>query len=162
MIKIKIPGVLLFIIVISLGFLVGFVFSNKEILLSDTIDILEKPSPYNHIPEGDIIVSKDQVIIKVNNPRWASFTDTNSMDPIFDIGANTIQIIPTTVEDVHVGDIISYTSHFADSTIIHRVVDIGNDDQGWYVEMKGDNNLLKDPGRIRFYQIKSVTVAIVY
>tara|TARA_Y100000034_G_scaffold21311_2_gene24541 strand:+ start:2335 stop:2823 length:489 start_codon:yes stop_codon:yes gene_type:complete len=162
MVNIKISSILLFCIIISLGFLIGFVFSNKDILLSDSISVTEKPSPYNHIPEKDIIVASDRVIIKVNDPRWATFADSNSMDPVFDIGANTIQIMPNKTKDIHVGDIISYKSKYAEGTIIHRVVEIGEDNDGWFAELKGDNNLLKDPGKIRFSQIKSLTIAIVY
>jgi len=61
-----------------------------------------------------------------------------------------------------VGDIAAYSSDFADGTIIHRIVHIGNDEQGKYFVLKGDNNPTSDPGRVRFSQIKSVVVAIIY
>ncbi len=157
----KLPAIVLFIIIISIGFLIGFVFSNREILLSGKISP-EKASPFNHIDEKDIIISKDQVIIKVNEPRWASFTDTNSMDPVFDKGANTIQIIPKLTDDIHKGDIVSYQSRYSDGIIIHRVVETKKDKKGWYAKLKGDNNFFTDPGKVRFNQIKSVTIAIVY
>ncbi len=158
----NISNFVLFSIIIVLGFLIGFVFSNKEVFLNRDVDINEKISPYNHIPEASIIVSQDQVIIKIDDPRWASFENTNSMDPVFDVGANTIQIKPKSSDEIHTGDIVSYRSMYAEGVIIHRVVEIDYDEKGWYVRMKGDNNLLKDPGRIRFDQIRSVTVAIVY
>ena len=84
------------------------------------------------------------------------------MDPVFDIGANTIQIVPKSEKDVHVGDIVSYRSRYSKGIIIHRVHDIDYDKKGWYMIAKGDNNFLKDPGKIRFDQIKSLTIAIIY
>lgn len=158
----KVSNIVLFLIVIIIGFLIGFVFSNKESFFPENTKISNKISPYNHIPEQNILFSKDQVIIKVNDPRWATFENTNSMNPVFDIGANTIQIIPKTADNIHIGDIVSYRSRYSDEIIIHRVVDVDYDDKGWYARMKGDNNLLKDPGRIRFNQVRSLTIAIVY
>ena len=37
-----------------------------------------------------IHVSSDQVVIKINNPKWASFTNTNSMDPLLDEDSNAV------------------------------------------------------------------------
>ncbi|MEM4397868.1 MAG: hypothetical protein QW757_04570 [Candidatus Woesearchaeota archaeon] len=84
------------------------------------------------------------------------------MDPVIDVGANAIQVIPKTEADIHVGDIISYVSDYADGIIIHRVIEIGYDEKGWYAIAKGDNNQRNDPGKIRFNQIKRVVVAIIY
>ena len=122
----------------------------------------EKPSPYNYIREDQIIVDKDKITIKLKNAQWSRFTDTKSMDPVIDKGANAIQIVPEDESDVHVGDIVSYKSLYADGTIIHRVIEIGYDNEGWYAILKGDNNSQKDPGRVRFNQIKRITVAIIY
>ena len=122
----------------------------------------EQVSPYDWISEGKITVNKDKVIIDLENAVWSKFTDTNSMDPVIDKGANAIQIIPKDISDVHVGDIVSYDSKYADGTIIHRVIEIGYDDKGWYCIMKGDNNKNQDPGKVRFNQIKRITVAIIY
>ncbi|MBL7051178.1 hypothetical protein ISS04_03385 [Candidatus Woesearchaeota archaeon] len=122
----------------------------------------ERHSPYDHIKESQIKVFNDKVIIDIENPEWATFTDTNSMDPVIDAGANAIEIIPKTEDQIHLGDIISYNSVYADGSIIHRVTNIGQDKQGWYCKVKGDNNNLKDPGKIRFDQIQRVVVAIIY
>jgi len=84
------------------------------------------------------------------------------MDPVLDEKANAIEIIPKSNNNIHVGDIISYKSDYADGTIIHRVIRIGNDEKGWYCIVKGDNNQSPDPGKIRFNQIKRVLVAIIY
>ena len=102
------------------------------------------------------------MVIKIEDPEWATFTDTNSMDPIIDYGANAIEIVPKSEDDIHLGDIVSYKSLYSDSTIIHRVVEIGQDEKGTYYRLKGDNNEYNDPGKVWFSQIKRVLVAVIY
>jgi hypothetical protein len=126
------------------------------------MDNEEKASPYDWVGEQNIHVENDKVTINIKNAEWSKFTDTNSMDPVIDAGANAIQIVPKDIADIHVGDIVSYTSGYADGTIIHRVIEIGYDDKGWYCLMKGDNNSRNDQGKVRFSQIKRVVVAIIY
>jgi len=123
---------------------------------------VEQPSPYDWVKENKIIVEKNKVTINIDNAQWSKFTDTNSMDPVIDQGANAIQIVPDNVAQIHVGDIVSYDSKYAKGTIIHRVIEVGYDAEGWYCIMKGDNNPNNDPGKIRFSQIKRVVVAIIY
>ena len=122
----------------------------------------ELPSPCNRIKEDQIFVFQNQIIIDLKNAEWATFTDTNSMDPVIDAGANAIEIVPDSEEDICLGDIVSYRSKYADGIMIHRVVEIGDDSNGWYAIMRGDNNPYNDPGRIRFNQIERVVVAIIY
>ena len=122
----------------------------------------EMPSPFDWIDEKDIIVEQDKIIILLEDAQWSRFTDTNSMDPVIDSGANAIQIVPKSEEDVHVGDIISYESKYSDGIIIHRVTEVGHDDKGWFAKMKGDNNSKQDPGKVRFDQVKRIVVAVIY
>ena len=119
-------------------------------------------SPYDHIKQDQIHVYADRIVIDLKNANWAEFTDTNSMDPIFDKGANSFEITPESEEDIHIGDIISYKSAYADGLIVHRVIDIGVDEKGWYCIMKGDNLKEQDPGKIRFNQIHGVLIGIIY
>ncbi|MBS3112725.1 hypothetical protein J4418_01420 [Candidatus Woesearchaeota archaeon] len=122
----------------------------------------EKDSPFNHIPENQIKVYNDKIVLTIENAHWAKFADTNSMDPVFDIEANTIEIKPSLPEQVHIGDIVSYNSELLDNIIIHRVVNISSDEIGWYATFKGDNNLFNDPEKVRFGQINGLIVAIIY
>ncbi|MBS3107283.1 hypothetical protein J4468_00005 [Candidatus Woesearchaeota archaeon] len=123
----------------------------------------ERDSPSNLISEKDIEVLNDKIIIHVKNATWSKYADTNSMDPVFDIGANGLQIKPQTTTEINVGDIISYTSSWTNGdTIVHRVSYIGNDKEGWYAYAKGDNNDFRDPGKIRFKEIKSILIGIIY
>lgn len=122
---------------------------------------LERDSPFDRIAEQDIEMHQDGVFIKLNEPQWAVFADTNSMDPVFDQGHHAIQIVPKTKEEVHVGDIISYRSPMGFS-IIHRVTKTGYDDKGWYAIVQGDNNNTPDPEKVRFEDITRVVVAVIY
>jgi len=156
-------------IVVLLAFMLGLIFndayselSSVERPLSLFQDGIEKNSPSNWISEDQIKVYNDRVIIELKDAEWASFTNTNSMDPIIDETANAIEIIPKSTDNIHVGDIISYKSNYADGTIIHRIIKIGSDEKGWYCIVKGDNNQSPDPGKIRFNQIKRILVAIIY
>jgi signal peptidase I len=82
------------------------------------------------------------------------------MDPLLDVGANGIEIIPKTENDIHVGDVISYKTE--SGIVIHRVVDIRSDEQGLYYVLKGDNNPVPDKERVRFKDIQGILVAVVY
>ena len=125
-------------------------------------DAPEKYSPHDRIPEDKIHVFNDKVVMDLEQAEWAGFTDTNSMDPVIDEGSNAIQVVPTTPEEIHVGDIVSYRSPRVDGTVIHRVIRIGYDNEGWYAIMKGDNLASKDPDKVRFEQVERVLVAIIY
>ncbi|MBS3142690.1 hypothetical protein J4464_04875 [Candidatus Woesearchaeota archaeon] len=123
---------------------------------------LEAESPQDWIQEDQIEVYQDRVIIYVDNPQWARFADSNSMDPLIDEGTNGIEIIPTDTSQISVGDIVSYRSEVADAIIIHRVVETGYDEGGWYARFKGDNNPQMDPEKVRYEQIQRVLVGILY
>jgi hypothetical protein len=141
----------------------GYEFSKEfNILSALKQDVTEKPSPKDRIKEDQIRVGNENIIITLKGAEWASFTDTNSMDPIIDSEAHAIEIIPENEEEIQVGDIAVYESEYAEGSIIHRIVQKGKDEKGTYFIMKGDNNPTNDPGKIRFSQIKRVVVAIIY
>jgi hypothetical protein len=122
----------------------------------------EKHSPSDWVKENQIHVYNDKIVIDIEGAMWSRFTDTNSMDPMFDKGSNGIEIIPESAEQVGVGDVVSYKSEYADGVIIHRVIEKGQDEKGDYFIVKGDNNNSADPGKIRFNQIEGVLVGILY
>ncbi len=125
-------------------------------------NITSKSGPTNHISEESIRVYKKGVLLNIENVTWSRFTDTHSMDPVLNKDANGLEIKPANENDIAIGDIISYTSEFADGLIIHRVIAQGNDADGWYVVVKGDNLNSPDPGKIRFSQIHGVLIGIIY
>lgn len=146
---------------IALIFLLSFIsLGEKQINLSSLFNASEMPSPGDWIKENQIKVYKDRVVLEIDNPAWANFTDTNSMDPFLDEDSNTIEIKPEAPEQVNPGDIISYQT--GEGIIIHRVVERGEDKEGLYYLVKGDNNSSQDPFKVRFKDIKGVVVAVIY
>lgn len=127
----------------------------------------ELQSPSDHVKEEQIQVYQDKVVLKLDDPEWSSFTNTNSMDPFLDVGANAIELKPRSVFDIHIGDVVSYRpiqkdSGFASTSVVHRVVDVGIDKEGRYFLLKGDNNPVADAEKVRFEQIEGIVVAVVY
>ncbi len=120
----------------------------------------ERPSPYDHIKENQIVVYDNYVIIKIPGVSWTSYTDTNSMDPVLDKESNGLEIEPKEPKDIHIGDIVAYESQ--DSLIVHRIIDIKEDSEGIYYVLKGDNSPIEDPEKVRFEQIKYLLVGVIY
>ena len=136
--------------------------SSSDILFDDTLQTKEKPSPKERVLQKNISVFQNEVVLKIENPQWAIFTNSNSMDPVLDTESKAIEVIPKEDSSIQVGDIAAYESKIKKATIIHRIVFIGRDSLGWYALMKGDNNAYNDPERVRFEQVKRVVVAIIY
>ena len=118
------------------------------------------PMPRDRVSEEQIIVTNDRVVLDLQGASWSRFTDTGSMAPFLDTGANAIHLAPRYPEELQAGDIISY--RIAGITIIHRIIATGYDDRGWYAITKGDANPSSDPFKVRFDQIERVLVAIIY
>ncbi len=158
---------ILLITVFFVGMLVSQLFSSI-ILVSgeETVSGEEQLSPSDHISENQIQVYDDYVLLDVPGVEWSTFSNTNSMDPFLDAGANALQFIPESSDDVAIGDIVSYRAidieTQEDIFIIHRVVYKAEDEQGVYFITKGDNNVVADPGKVRFEQIDRVLFAIIY
>ncbi len=124
----------------------------------------ERASPSDRLALEDVHVTNSRVTIDAPRGRrfeTAIFTNTNSMDPLIDEGSQAIQIVPVSTAEITIGDIISYDAGQY-GTIIHRVVEIGSDEQGWYAIVKGDNNPASDPIKVRFSMIKRVLVGVLY
>jgi hypothetical protein len=122
----------------------------------------EKHSPCDRVKEDQIFVSSERIVIEFKNAEWATFTDSNSMDPVLDVGANALEYVPNSSDEICLGDIVSYHSQYAEGVIIHRVVEIGYDELGWYAILKGDNLQYSDPEKVRFDKIERVVIGIIY
>lgn len=157
--------IIITILVFLFGWIAGNAYSQQSTnYVKQPFSVIksERISPFDHISQDNIFVYDDKVVINIDNPAWAQFTDTNSMDPVIDIGSNSIEIKPRTPEDVHIGDIVSYKSKLIEGVIIHRVVAINEDAEGFYYTLKGDNNLISDPEKVRFDQVEGVVVGVIY
>ncbi|MFT4250194.1 MAG: signal peptidase I [Candidatus Woesearchaeota archaeon] len=120
----------------------------------------ERIGPQDWISQEQILVTQEKVEINIQGAQWARFAPTGSMKPVLDQGAYGIQIIPEKPEQLQIGDIITYD--YNGRKIIHRIVDIQQDSQGYYYTLKGDNNPTPDPVKVRFEDIERVLVAIIY
>ena len=148
--------VLLILILLSVAV---FSFSNKQIPFS-ILGGQELSSPSDWVKEEQIKVFKDKVILEIPGATWARFTDTNSMDPFIDETSNAIELKPQNPAEINVGDVISYQTSYG--VLIHRVIEKGEDEQGYYYLVKGDNNTVRDPFKVRFDDVKGVVVAVIY
>ena len=113
----------------------------------------------NSLLFSTIVVFDDMVVLRIANATLSNYANSGSMLPFLDEGANGIRVVPESVDDVNVGDIVSYV--FDGIMIVHRVVEKGVDDEGVYFVMQGDNNLVSD-GKVRFEDVRYVTVGILY
>ena len=146
----------LFLLFFNILFLI-----NPEVIsglfLSDDEKTLS--APYDFIKEGQIITYKDRIILEIEDYSLSRYAPSKSMVPVLDSGANGIGIKPKSEDELHVGDIITFRQD--DDLIVHRIVEKGIDKDGWFFITKGDNNNITD-GKIRFSQIDSVLVALIY
>lgn len=150
---------LLIVPVMVLLFLTILSFGEKQMPSSSFISP-EVQSPSDWIKESQIKVYDDKIVLGIENATWASFTDTNSMDPFIDEDSNAIEVKPSDPDSINPGDVISYQTEYG--VIIHRVIEKGVDERGVYYTVKGDNNGFADPFKVRFGQVKGVVVAVVY
>ena len=88
----------------------------------------EVKSPGDWIQEDQIKIRDRAIILMIKNATWSTFTDTNSMDPVFDSASHAIKLVPKDDSELEIGDIISYKTEVG--IVIHRIIDIGKDSEG--------------------------------
>lgn len=155
---------LTYMIVFLIGFLscilAQLVYSSMEMPLGFGLGFnsnLEAPSDW--IKESQIHVYKNAIVIDVEEGSLARYAPTGSMLPVLNEDSNGIRIVPKSENNINIGDIITFEQD--GQLIVHRVVEIGQDEQGKYFITKGDSNNITD-GKIRFEDIKYVTIGILW
>ena len=158
-----------FLMALLVIFLMGWFSNNIYSFLTNidkeqpfSISSNEIKSPGDWIKENQVKIRDKAVTIVIKNATWATFTDTNSMDPVIDSTSHAIKLIPQKPTELHVGDIVSFESEIANGIVIHRIIDRKVDEQGLYFITKGDNNKNPDSQKVRFDQITGVVVGILY
>ncbi len=116
-------------------------------------------APFDFVDESQIKVYDDKIVINVDGASVSRYAPTGSMKPVLDAGSNGIRIKPSSENDIHVGDIITFEQR--SYLIVHRVIEIGTDEKGIYFITKGDNSGIAD-GKIRFKDIKYITIGIIW
>ena len=116
---------------------------------------LERPSSFPRIKLKDTSMQIGLTYYHLKN-----VADTNSMDPLLDIGHKAILKKYEFNDTLHVGDVIVYKS--GKLLIIHRIINILSDDEGTYYTCKGDNNFYIDNVRVRYDMIRYILVGVLY
>jgi signal peptidase I len=151
---------LLVLLLIFNLFLVSY-FINPEITSNVIfLDYYEKKAPSNFIEEDQIYSENNKLVIDISNFTLSRYCSSNSMVPILNENSTGVSIKPANSDSINVGDIISYWKD--NEIIVHRVVKKDKDDEGFYFIAKGDSAESSDKNKIRFNDIDSVLIAIIY
>ena len=119
----------------------------------------EYASPADRINLDNIHTLDSGFSVEISGATLYAIADTNSMEPAIDKEATVVAVKPATPDELIVGDIVIYRQGRA--LIIHRIIEIGTDSQGWYAIPKGDNNDIAD-SPISFDQVEAVVIGILY
>lgn len=119
----------------------------------------ETSAPGDWIKENMIHVYENAIVIDLDKASLSSYAATGSMKPVLDENSNGIRIVPENENQLKMGDIVTYERE--NELIVHRIIETGEDSLGKYYITKGDNNSVND-GKVRFSEIKYVTIGILY
>lgn len=164
-------------IVLALICIVIVISMNSYLLLKlynfENGDISERKAPSDYFNASDDIIigektlggwqiSNYYLMLKMDEePMLTEYAGTGSMKPTFGKYHNGIEVKVKSEKDLYLGDVISY--YDANETlIVHRIIDMDYDDDGWYAIAQGDNNKVPDSKKVRFNQIHGKLVAVIY
>ena len=116
--------------------------------------------PQVRIGADTLRLEENYVRFDVTGVEVGIVSDSKSMVPILDENNLVLEIMPKSPGEIRVGDIIIYELN--GERIIHRVIEVGADDDAWFVIAKGDNNPVADPEKVRWQQIRGVVIGIMY
>jgi len=149
-----------YVVVFFIGFFSCMLMSLGEIERPLGFDFYsESEAPGNWIDDSQIKIYDNLVVIEVEDASLSRYAATGSMKPSLDFYSNGIRIVPDSEEQINVGDIVTFEEN--NQLIVHRVIEKGEDEQGTYFITRGDNNNVTD-GKIRFKDIRYVTIALIY
>ena len=90
------------------------------------------------------------------------FTNTNSMEPWIDEGHVGIFSPVVNKKNLVVGDLpLFLRRQDSNPAVLHRIIEIGSDSQGWYCITRGDNVVWPD-GKLRYDDIYGLLRAVIY
>jgi hypothetical protein len=150
-------GAVLLLLLFHILFLLDNVNVISGFFLFEDAKISNAPSDF--IGEDKIFAYPDRLVIEIENYSLSRYASSESMIPLFDDGANGVGIKPNSEDELRVGDVITFRQ--GDDLIVHRIIEKGIDNEGYFFITKGDNNNLPDE-KIRFSQIDSVLVVLIY
>ncbi|MFH0869841.1 MAG: signal peptidase I [archaeon] len=130
----------------------------SQLNMSKDIEI----SASSRISQNDVQVYDDRIVIYIRNAFPVRFFDSRSMHPLISKNAFALEVTPESHETLEVGDIIGYKSETFNITVVHRIINISQDEQGWYAITKGDANPTPDADIVRFDDVQGVLVGLIY
>ena len=116
--------------------------------------------PKFHINSDRIRVFNNSVVLSLSNVDWSRVENTSSMLPLLRYNSFILEK-KIDYKALKKGDIITFYYPKCRCKVVHRIVDIGYDNEGWYAITKGDNNNYTD-GKIRKDQVLGVVFGIIY
>ena len=117
---------------------------------------------FSRISRDQVQIYPDRVVLQATNVFPVKFTNSTSMYPFINQNVFALQVRPQSPDDLAVGDIIGFQSKAFNTLIIHRIVQVGYDTDGWYAVTKGDTNTQPDPGKVRFSDVQGVLIGLIY
>ena len=138
----------------------------------------EIPSPKPRIGWKGFTYNPEMGTLTIHN-LWKAYAisvqNTNSMDGLLDEGHIVFMSKDWELYELEVGEVVIYTKvksraerfqsyiqHKGKESIIHQLVFIGEDEEGWFAIPKGANCFFPDPIALREQDIVSVMRAIFY
>jgi len=149
-------------VVISIALLIiGFSLSNVPLAAEQrvaTTDIAVEST--QRIPFDAIKVYPEEVRIQYPGLRYARVT-SDSMAPLITHDSIVFEKVPTSADEIHVGDIISFYEPTIDKVVLHMVIGIIEQDGQQYFQTKGAANPDEDAWLVPFEHVKGIFVGTV-
>ena len=127
----------------------------------------EVPSPPNILDMEDISYDPQTGTLAIKGipkPFWLQTNphNTDSMDGFFDVGHAPILVARDTLPDDYlcVGSVVSWDN--GNLSRFHQIVEIGEDDDGWYCRTAGINLGTSDPPKLRKEHVKWICLGILF
>ena len=144
---------------IALGALLGPAFNSWQ---------LSGCKPLGHLNISEVFVAGDSSIVTLRTGAlqrqivYSNVQDTHSMQPVIGGNSTVIRFVPEGSSDIKLCDMVEFGTAEKAPWALHRIVEIGQDEEGTYYVTKGDNNNLVADRKVRFKDIHYVVLAVVY
>ena len=112
-----------------------------------------------NIPESSLKASPTRFCINHPSLRYVQVA-SSSMDPFITPLSTVVEIVPSSPDDISVGDIISFYRPEINDVVMHSVVEIVPDRGAIMYRTKGFNQP-PDPWIVPFSDVKGLVVAVV-
>ena len=106
---------------------------------------------------NDIKVYPDEIVIEYPGLKYAKI-NSNSMAPVITDKSVVFEKVPSSADEIQIGDIISFYEPSVDSIVLHLVVEIVEQNGTVYYSTKGVANEEVDEWLVPFENVKGIMV----